>query len=94
MDIDLHQSLYEKFIKEHNGAAMLLVYMFQVASRYEGKRFDPLVDVIDKNKPVNCPELNLLDSSIAESFKLAVKHALVDLEIEKKQKEIEELQSM
>ncbi|MBU9706840.1 hypothetical protein KSP24_07850 [Paenibacillus sp. AK121] len=94
MDNNLHQSLYGKFIKEHNGATMLLVYMFQVASRYEGKRFNPLVDVIDKNKPINSPELNLLESRISESFKLVVKHALVDLEIEKKQKEIEELQSM
>ncbi|MGS5019211.1 hypothetical protein [Paenibacillus sp. JJ1683] len=50
MDNNLHQSLYEKFIKEHNGAAMLLVYMFQVASRYEGKTFNPLVDVIDKRQ--------------------------------------------
>ncbi|MBE0343785.1 hypothetical protein E4V51_27140 [Paenibacillus sp. 28ISP30-2] len=94
MNDNLHQSAYEKFIKEHDAAAMLLVYMFQIASRYEGERFNPLVDVIDRNKPSNSPELDLLESRIAETFKFAVKHALIDLEIERKQKEIEQLQSM
>ncbi|MDY8023402.1 hypothetical protein [Paenibacillus polymyxa] len=94
MDNNLHQSSYEKFIKEHNGAAMLLVYMFQVASKYKGERFNPIVDVIDKNKPDNSPELDLLESLISESFKFAVRHAIIDLIIEEREKEVEILRTM